>query len=61
MKLFNMSRSKNNSCQLFKGFQVPFKEPDDWNNKQFRDSWGSLGTVEIGEGGDRRERESGIE
>ena len=61
MKLFNMSRSKNNSCQLFKGFQVHFKEPDDWNNKQFRDSWGSLGTAEIGEGGDRRERESGIE
>lgn len=45
MKLFNMIKLKNNSCQLFKGFQVPFKEPDDWNNKQFRDSWGVWGQL----------------
>lgn len=48
MKLLICLEAKTTLANYLKGFQVPFKEPDDWNNKQFRDSWGSLGTVEIG-------------
>lgn len=46
MKLFNMSGSKTNPCQLLKCFQMPFKQPENQGNREFRDSWGNLGAAE---------------
>jgi hypothetical protein len=48
--------AKNTPCQLFKGCHIPLKQPGNGDNKQFMDSWGNLGKVEIGKCSGRGER-----
>lgn len=40
---------------------MPLKQPEDKDNKQFRDRWGNLRRTEIGKDGDRGEKKRGIQ
>lgn len=40
---------------------MPFKQPEDKDNKQFGDRWGNLRRTEIGKDGDRGEKKRGIQ